>query len=223
MIPAYNEENRIRGVLERYRDFYSSYEIIVVCNGCADSTPEIAEELAREDKRVRVLVFKEKLGKGGAITEGFKSAKGELIGFLDADESVDPENYLKIVTAIRGDVDGAIGSRRATGAKILISQPLMRRTASRVFNVLVRGLFGLNFKDTQCGAKAFRKDAIADVINGVSSIGYEFDVELLWRLQKGGKRIVEVPIVWSHGEGSKFNLKSAPTMLVSMLRIRLME
>ncbi len=224
VIPAYNEEERIEGVLKGYADFYESYEIIVVCNGCSDSTPEIVGDWARRDPRIKVLNFDEKLGKGGAIIEGLKAAEGELIGFLDADESVDAREYLKLVRTIKkSNAGGVIASRRVEGANILVQQSLTRRIASKAFNLLVRSISGLEFQDTQCGAKVFRGKVVKEVINELSSRGYEFDVEILWKLRNKGCSIHEVPIDWKHSGASKFSLLNAPRMLAGLIKIRLKE
>ncbi len=222
VIPAYNEENRIRGVITKYSDFHPSYEIIVVCNGCTDATVPIVEEIARSDFRIKLMVFEEKLGKGGAIMKGFKSASGNYLGFLDSDEAVGPEDYLKLIDAVKNKgFDGAIGSRRIEGAKIISDRSLPRRFASTVFNKLARGITGLEFNDTQCGAKIFRRNPLNEVRGDIYSVGYEFDVELLLRLKKRGYKIVEVPVKWKHGGGSKFSLMHAPSMFVGLLLIRL--
>ncbi|MEE9594019.1 MAG: dolichyl-phosphate beta-glucosyltransferase [Candidatus Hydrothermarchaeales archaeon] len=218
VIPAYNEEDRLGDVLKRYKEFYNSYEIIVVCNGCTDSTPKIAKENAVEDIRVKTLIFKERLGKGGAILEGFKEARGEFLGFLDADESVEPEEYLKLIDTLKTHgFDGAIGSRRAEGAVIISDRSFSRRIASKIFNILVRGITGLKFFDTQCGAKIFKKKTLGAVIDRMNSLGYEFDVELLLRLKRLGYKIAEVPVKWKHSGSSKFSLMHAPAMFVGLL------
>ncbi len=229
VIPAYNEERRIEKVLKSYIDFMDpiygeSYEIIIVCNGCIDDTPEIVREISNRHHKVKPLYFKEKLGKGGAIIEGLKMAKGDFIGFVDADESTSADEYNKMIDMLNDSrIDGVIGSRKIEGSTILVKQPLKRRIASKAFNILVQLMFGLHFKDTQCGAKVFKKEAIASVIEELQSKGFEFDVELLWRLERKGYLIREAPIVWKHDPGSTFNLKQAPTMFMGLLRVRLLK
>lgn len=119
------------------------------------------------------------------------------------------------------DADGVIASRRVKGSQILIKQSLKRRIASKSFNIIVRIIFGLHFKDTQCGAKVFRKEAIKDVLSELKTKGFEFDVELLWRLKKKGYKIIEFPITWKHSEGSTFGLSNAPKMFFSLLKVRI--
>lgn len=220
IIPAYNEQGRIESVVRSYAESFPGQELIVVCNGCADATAALVNELNSSYPQIRLLDFKEKLGKGGAITEGFKAASGDIIGFIDADESVVPEDIAAMINAL-GDCDGLIASRRLKESRIFVKQPLLRRLASKAFNILVRLMFGLNFKDTQCGAKVFKKKAIKDVLPLLKTSGFEYDVELLWRLKKKGYKVREFPITWSHSESSTFSLKNAPGMFFSLLKVRL--
>ncbi len=218
IIPAYNESDRIKSVLTSYAAEFSGQEIIVVFDG-QDTTPDIVEDVAEGCPDIRLLTFHKRLGKGGAIIEGFKAARGDKIGFVDADESVSPKD-LKGMFETLGEVDGVIASRRLPTSKIIVKQPFRRRLASKGFNMLVRTLFGLPFKDTQCGAKVFIRRAICDIIGELETSGFEIDVEILWRLKNKGYRVVEYPITWSHSEGSKFKLSNSCAMFSSLIKIR---
>jgi glycosyltransferase involved in cell wall biosynthesis len=218
IIPAYNESDRIKNVLISYAAEFSGQEIIVVFDG-QDTTPDIVEDVAEGCPDIRLLTFHKRLGKGGALIEGFKAARGDKIGFVDADDSVSPKD-LKGMFETLGEVDGVIASRRLATSKIIVKQPFKRRLASRCFNMLVRTLFGLPFKDTQCGAKVFIRRAICDIIGELETSGFEIDVEILWRLKNKGYRVVEYPITWSHSEGAKFNLSHSCAMFSSLIKIR---
>jgi dolichol-phosphate mannosyltransferase len=220
IIPAYNEESRIESVVKNICDQFPGQEIIVVCNGCIDNTHHILNALRSRYSNMQILNFPQKLGKGGAIIEGFRAAEGEKIGFADADDSVEPGEIEGMFAAL-SEADGVIASRRLSKSIITVQQSIIRRFSSRVFNIIVRALFGLNFKDTQCGVKVFRKEVIKDVLNSLSATGFEFDVELLWKLKSKGYRVVEFPVIWKHVEGSTFRLTNAPVMLLSLLKIRL--
>jgi glycosyltransferase involved in cell wall biosynthesis len=219
IIPAYNEEARINGTIKRLVDGFPGQEIIVVCDG-QDNSKEIVNRLSSEYSNILLLSFDGRLGKGGALVQGFKVAKGQAICFVDADESVSIDDLRGMFKALSG-VDGVIASRRIAGSKILIEQPLERRIASRAFNILVRALFGLPFRDTQCGAKIFKRDAILNVLNEIRTTGFEIDVELLWRLKNKGCKIIEYPITWKHSRGSKFKLSHSNGMFISLLRTRI--
>lgn len=221
IIPAYNEEKRISWVLEEYSKL-NPKEIIVICNGCTDNTPRLVSEFSKRNPKVKMYLSNKKLGKGGAILVGFQKANGEIIAFVDSDDSTTSTEFKKLVTAMVDEkLDGVIGSRRAPGAEILALQPLRRRIASRVFNILVRTMFGLDYRDTQCGIKAFTREAIVDVVGEITCKGFEFDIELLWKLKKKGYRVVEKPIVWRHSKGSTFSLFNAPKMLINLIKVRI--
>lgn len=219
VIPAYNEENRIKNVMTRYLDFFPDFELIVVCDG-TDSTTSIVKKFMNEYPQIKLLEFNERLGKGKGIIEGMKIAGGNRIGFVDSDESIDPGDVGKMVDALSG-ADGVIASRRLKQSRVLIKQSLMRRISSKAFNILVNIIFNLGFEDTQCGAKFFRKEAISDVLNDLKTKEFEFDVELLWKLKKKGYNVVEYPITWKHSEGSSFSLFNGPKMIFSLLKVRL--
>ncbi|VVB63577.1 Glycosyltransferase AglD [uncultured archaeon] len=218
IIPAYNESDRIKSVLVSYAAEFSGQEIIVVFDG-QDTTPDIVEDVADVYPDIRLLTFHKRLGKGGAIIEGFRAARGDKIGFVDADESVSPKD-LKSMFETLGEVDGVIASRKLATSKIIVNQSLRRRLASKGFNMLVRTVFGLPFKDTQCGAKVFIRKAICDIIGELETSGFEIDVEILWRLKNKGYRVVESPITWSHSEGSKFKLCHSFAMFSSLIKLR---
>jgi glycosyltransferase involved in cell wall biosynthesis len=221
IIPAYNETNRIKNVLRSFIAKFPDQEIIVVFDG-QDNTPNIVKDVAKDCPDIRLLTFHKRLGKGGAIIEGFKVARGDKIGFTDADESVSPKDFKGMFENL-GENDGVIASRRLATSKILINQPFKRRLASKGFNMLVRTLFGLPFKDTQCGAKVFMRRAIYDIIDELETSGFEIDVEILWRLKNKGYKIVEYPITWSHSEGSKFKLSHSCAMFSSLIKIRFLK
>jgi len=220
IIPAYNEELRIRRTVEDYTKFFKGdYEFVVVCDG-NDKTAGIVKKMSERDKRIRVIISKERLGKGGGIYRGFDSARGETLGFTDADEGIKPVEYKKVLSNIK-DYDCAIASRRARGARIIRNRPWHIIIVSFIFNRMVNLLFGLGIKDTQCGTKIIKKYVYDSIKQDVFLKGFEFDVEFLWRIKKAGFIIKEVPIVWSHDTRSKTNVKNHPNLLYQTLKLRI--
>ena len=217
IIPAYNEEKRIIPVINNFLNSFSDIELIIVNNGSMDNTTDLIKNY--KTSKVRLLDFKEKLGKGGAIIEGMKIAKGEFIGFSDADQAVMPEDFKKLIKYLKF-YDCAIGSRRIKGADIKIKQSLKRRLSSRIFNVIVNLIFNLKIKDTQCGAKVFRRKTIEKILPRLKIKDFAFDIDLLYNLKILGYKIKELPVNWKHQEGSKFSLTNAPRMFLSLLRLR---
>ena len=148
-----------------------------------------------------------------------KAAATRYIGYMDADGSTSLAEMERLFDRLT-TVDGAIGSRWVPGSVLPVRQGFRRQVESRLFNLLVRLLFGLDYRDTQCGAKAFRREALDAVLPSIRSTGFEFDVELLWRLQRRGCRVEEVPITWENRDESKVGTADAKEMLSGMIRLR---
>lgn len=219
VIPAYNEADRIRRVLEDCRDFHG--QIVVVCDGTDATAAEVRRWSGRHTgpPRITCLEFPHRLGKGGGVLAGIAETSTPCVGFMDADGSVTAREMTRLFSELAG-CDAAIGSRWVEGAWVPEPQPLLRRVESRLFNLGVRMLFGLRFSDTQCGAKVFRRECLDEVLPQLRSRGFEFDVELLWRLARQGYRVREVPIVWRNAGGSKVGAGDTVRMAVQCLRIR---
>lgn len=225
IIPAHNEEKRIRETLNQYAAFFQKkykrdFEIIVVLNGCKDNTLGIVKKVKKKYSQIKYLSFMQS-GKGFAITQGFKIAKGELIGFVDADCSTSPESFYDLVKNING-FGGIIANRWSKGSIIKLKQPLLRRIASRVFNLLIRALFGIKNQDTQCGAKLFKKSAIKKIMPCLGITDWAFDIDLLYHLKKAGYNIKDIPTCWSDKGNSKLNVvKTSLQMFLAIIRLRL--
>jgi len=225
IIPAWNEEERIGRTLSEYINYFSGkycydFEMIVVMDGCTDRTPTIVEEFSKNYPQVKYLIFPERLGKGGGIIEGFKVAAGNVVAFTDADGATEPKELDKLIGM--EDYDVSIGSRWLDGSTIMLNEPLPRRAASRGFNLMVRLLFGLPFKDTQCGAKAFKSYVVKDVINDLGLTNFAFDIDLLCRAMEKGYKVREIPLTWRHSKNSKLNLRKViPTMFLSVIALRI--
>lgn len=228
IIPAYNAEKIIRATLEDYvlhfsQEYDQDFEIVVVTNGCQDMTPNIVTEFCHEYPNIRQKTFDGRIGKGGAVIEGFKAASGDIVGFVDADNATRPPDLHKLIRQM-GESDAAIGSRWLPDSNVVVKQPLSRRVASRGFNLLVRVFFGLPFADTQCGAKVFKRHAVDSVVNELRTPGFAFDIELLHKIKRRGYKIKEIAITWQDSERSTLNLKAtAPTMFLALLRLRLLD
>jgi dolichol-phosphate mannosyltransferase len=218
VIPAYNEENRIQLLFDEITVFDG--ELIVVCDG-TDRTADCVRLIAagRQDLMIRCLEFDHRLGKGGGVIEGLKVAQTPLVGYFDADGSTSVGEMQRLFSQLSHS-DGAIGSRWVSGSMLRVRQGILRRMESRVFNLLIRLLFGLTFNDTQCGAKVFKKSAIDTVLPQMTSRGFEFDVELLWRLQQAGYLVTEVPIVWQNKGDSRVQKRDMIRMLKGLFAIR---
>ncbi len=226
IVPAYNEEKRIKETLLKYVEFFSTmktnFEILVMMDGCTDKTPDIVKDVSSKYSCVKYMEYDKRLGKGSAVILGFKKAEGDVVSFTDADNSIKPEEFYKLVQHMN-ICDAAISSRYMKGSVILNRQGGLRRIGSRAFNMIVKFLFSLPFKDTQCGAKVFKRSVIENIIPEMKSRGFEFDAELVWRVRRHGFVIQEIPIIWENKAGSTLRTLSSLSMLFEILRIRFFE
>lgn len=227
LIPAYNEEARIGPVLREYVAYFRAsyrgeFRLVVVLNGCRDRTLDVVRAAAAETGGIEWLEFPAPIGKGGALIEGLKLApETDLIGYVDADGATPPRALHDLVTRIPGYAC-VIGSRWLPGSRLGEEQPWKRRVASRAFHLCVQSLFWMNIRDTQCGAKVMRREAIERIHADLRTADLAFDINLLYCLKRAGFRVLEVPTEWTDKIGSKIRLgRSSLTMFLSIVRLRL--
>jgi dolichyl-phosphate beta-glucosyltransferase len=209
VIPCFNEAARIGDTVRSTLDYLSAEspdaELIVVNDGSTDATPTIVREaLSGAKVQTQLLENFPNRGKGAAVRSGLLAAKKPIGLFFDADLSTPLSEIPKVIEPIAsGDVDLAFGSRALDRRLIGVRQPWRREQAGRVFNLIVRLATGMPFWDTQCGFKAFRLDVCRPILEKAHTIGFAFDVELLFLAQRAGLRLREIPVRWNHAEGSK--------------------
>ncbi|HBG47000.1 MAG TPA: hypothetical protein DDW94_08435 [Deltaproteobacteria bacterium] len=225
IIPAYNEEALIGTSLKKAVDYLSlkfpSYEIIVVCDGCKDSTPAIALNAASVNPRIKVIDRKENRGKGYSVKEGCLAASGEYVLFTDADLSTPMEEIGKLTHELEAGADIAIGSRAHPASEIMVHQAWLRESMGKVFNLFVRVFALKGLKDTQCGFKGFKREAARKIFPMQTIDGFSFDVEVLYIALKYGYLIREVPVKWLNRPDSRVNALLHPLqMLIDLVKIR---
>ncbi len=204
VIPMLDEAERIPATLAALADSaLGDAELILVDDGSTDgSGPIAAEGLEALDLRGRVVSVPHR-GKGAAVTRGAVEASGDTIVFVDADLSTDIASVERVVEAVeQPGADIAIGSRRHPDSVIATPQPLTRELAGRGFNLLARAMGLTTLRDTQCGLKAFTRDAARATLAPVSTKGYCFDIEVLLHARRAGLTVVEVPVTWRHDPAS---------------------
>ncbi len=229
VIPAYNEERRLAPTVEKvvahlFAQPWTS-ELIVVDDGSADRTAELARELlAGAPMPCRVLVNERNRGKGHSVRRGMTESSGRLALFSDADLSTPIEHATDLMAAIERGADIAIGSRVAPGADIEVHQPILREMAGRMFSVAQRGILGTHIMDTQCGFKLFTREAIELVFPHQQLERWAFDAELIFIALRLGLKVVEVPVRWRNDQETKVNaLSDGMTMVADLARIRRMH
>lgn len=225
VIPAYNEQDRIRPTLQQYAAHFSAiygdgFEIVVVLNGCRDGTRHVVEEVARDAPQVRLIEFVAALGKGGAIWEGFASARGHRLAFVDADNMVRAPETEKLIRAL--DTHDVAIADRFSGRGQREGQPLGRRMIGLLSRFWVRRFLGLPYSDTQCGAKAFRAAAWRAVAPSVVERSWAFDLDVLALVHRLGFSVAEVSVRWHHvAAGSKLRAwRDVPQTYLATFRIR---
>jgi dolichol-phosphate mannosyltransferase len=198
VIPTYNEVENLADLLERLRRSTPDVDVLVVDDNSPDGTGALADSLAADDPQVRVLHRPEKQGLGAAYGEGFRVALAagyDLIGEMDADGSHQPEELPRLLAAA-ADADLVIGSRWVPGGSVL-NWPWHRRALSRAGNLYTRVLLGMGVRDATAGFRIFRRQTLETVhLDEVQSLGYVFQVELVYRTLSAGLRVREVPIAF---------------------------
>jgi len=225
IIPAYNEGARVGATLEKVLAHVAKLgwdaEIIAVDDGSRDNTVEIIRGYAEKNPRLRLLQNPGNRGKGYSVRNGMLHAQGELLLFSDADLSAPIEEADKLFGAIAGGADIAIGSRWLRRDLQTQRQPFYRQIFGRIFNLMLRITLGLTFKDTQCGFKAFTRDAAMQIFPLQKIERWGFDPELLYLARKLKFKVAEVPVEWAHSEGTRISpLRDGTRMFLEMLKIR---
>jgi dolichyl-phosphate beta-glucosyltransferase len=225
VIPAYNESTRIADTLAKAlvycRQRGWNVEFLVVNDGSTDGTAQMVRRLSESFPELRLLENPGNRGKGFSVRNGMLHAMGDVLLFSDADFSSPIEEAGKLFAAIASGADIAIGSRWMNTDLQVRKQPLHRQLFGRAFNLALRLVLGLHFKDTQCGFKAFSRHA-ADAVFPLQNIDrWGFDPELLYLARKFDLKVVEIPVKWAHRDGTRINpLRDGLHMLLELFRIR---
>ena len=226
VIPAYNEERRLPRTLEQIHAYFAQqegeYELLVVDDGSADATAELAEAMLRQFQCGKVLKNGRNRGKGYSVRQGVFAARGEFILFTDADLSTPIQEIEKLLPSLQAGYDIAIGSRGLRESDVQAHQPFYREYMGKCFNLFAK-IFGLTrFADTQCGFKCFRAAAARDIFARQQIDHFSFDVEVLFLAAKRGYAVQEVPIQWFNEPHSRVNaIVDAARMFSDLVKIRI--
>ena len=225
VIPAYNESERIRATLDKILTYIQKQgwdaEILVVNDGSTDATEQIVQACAAGHPELRLLQNPGNRGKGYSVRNGMLHATGEMILFSDADLSSPIEEADKLFVALAEGNDVAMGSRWLRTELQTQRQPLHRQLYGRIFNLALRIMLGLHFRDTQCGFKAFTRRATQLIFPLQHIERWGFDPEILFLARKFGLKVKEVPVKWAHREGTRINpLRDGIRMFFEVLKIR---
>jgi glycosyltransferase involved in cell wall biosynthesis len=226
IIPSKNEEFRlIPHVPAMYKllqqSFKDKFEIIIVINNTTDHSESLLRRLKTQNQLDNLHIYNmgKASGKGDAVFFGVEKSKGEIVGFIDADGSSPTSELFKLYNYLEehNTFDAVISSRYIKGSKITGGLPLFRFFLSRMFNLTAQFLFGLPFKDTQCGLKLFRAHAIKTIKDDVVAKGWTFDVNILVALKEYGFKVKELPTKWIFKDGSKLVVHKVAAAVIDEL------
>jgi len=222
VVPAYNQRARsTRAAVAAGRFLDAHYgdqaELIVVDDGSGPEQRLRAEDLPHG---AMLVVHPQNLGKGGAIRSGVGRARGENVVFTDSDLPFGLEPLATTLDWLRAGADIVIGDRLHPESQAEIDVTSTRRASSVVYTWMVRRLCGLDYPDTQCGYKGYRRDVAQYLFSRLEVTSFAFEVEVLLRARAAGYRIRRQPLHLLNDEDSSVRLtRHAPRMLLDVLRI----
>lgn len=218
VIPAFNEESVISHTLTEVLAFlqnnFQSFEVIVVNDASSDKTTDIVSHFSQ----VILLHNQRNHGKGYSVAKGMKIAQGDLLLFMDADNSTriaELTNFLKFIP----NYQVVIGSRAISQAQVVTRQPAWKVFFGRFGNWLIQLFLLPGIKDTQCGFKLFTKD-VKNIFQHLKINDWGFDFELLFLAKKKNFQIKELGVVWKNNFDSKVKFSTYFKTLMQVLKVR---
>ena len=222
VFPAHNEAGKIEAAVRETKQalavITAAYEILIAEDGSTDGTADLARRIAAEDPSVRHIHSDERLGRGKALNRAFKSARGDILMYMDVDLSTDLSYVKPLINAIRVErYDFATGSRLMKESDV--KRSFKRHILSTAFNFLVRVILRSKLRDHQCGFKSFRKEALMRIVDEIEDEHWFWDTELLVRAPRRGYRVKEIPVTWTDkgAAGTKVNTFNDSTSMFSKI------
>jgi len=210
VIPTYNEKDNIEIICNRLREAVDYADILIADDNSPDSTGEVADQMADKDPHIHVMHRTAKNGLGAAYLAGFRWGldRGyEALVEMDADGSHQPEQLPALLDALQ-DADMVKGSRYVPGGTV-VNWPKSRELLSRGGSLWTRLMIGVPVKDITGGYNAFRAETLRKIIPEISSVGYNFQVDLTWHVISSGMTVAEVPITFTERERGKSKMSGS--------------
>lgn len=224
VIPVYNEEKELeehtlklyKFLKETLSDF--NWQITIADNASVDKTAQIGQDLAYRYKEINFIHLPQK-GRGRAVKKAWRESKADILSYMDVDLSTDLKHFPPLIKSLISGYDIAIGSRLLPNS-IVFHRTLKREIISRLYNLLIKLLFGTCFSDAQCGFKAVTKKVVKELLPYIENNGWFMDSELLILGEKAGYIIYEEPVAWQDNPGSTVRvLKTAWEDLQGLWRL----
>jgi dolichyl-phosphate beta-glucosyltransferase len=223
VVPAFREEGRIGATVARLRRDLAAVaadgglEVVVVDDGSGDATADEARAAGAD----QVVRLERNSGKGAAVRAGMLAARGRVIGFTDADLAYAPIQLLGLLHQVEAGWDVVVGNRRHTKARTLVRAGRTREIGSRVVNLATHALLLGQYRDTQCGLKAFRSDVARLLFSSGRVDGFAFDIELFHLVERHRLSLAEVPVEVENSERSTVRAaRDGIRLLRDLLRVR---
>ena len=223
VVPAYRESARIARTVEQLHAVLGDVarsgglEVVVVDDGSGDDTAEHARAAGAD----QVIVQPENRGKGAAVRAGMLAAHGRAVAFTDADLSYPPDQLLRLLAEVESGWDMVVGSRKHVETTTLVRNRRLREVSGRVFNTLTLAVLLGQYRDTQCGLKAFRSDAARLLFSHTHVDGFAFDVELFHLAERYRLSLAEVPVELANSSTSSVRVGvDALRMVRDLFRVR---
>jgi len=225
VVPVYNEEKILeKSISTLYnfleKNFKYDWNIIIADNASKDNTLEVANSLSKKYKKVKILHLNQK-GRGRALRIAWTKSDADIVSYMDVDLSTDLSFFPIMIDSLIQGYDVATGSRLMEGAEI--KRSFKRELLSRGYNVLVRLILGVKYKDSQCGFKAVKREIVNDVVPEVRDNNWFFDSELLFRSHMKGYKIKEIPVKWIEDEDSRVKIVSTVTNYLKSIAVLRLE
>ncbi len=200
------------------------HEVLLIVEASPDDSLALARDIAARHAGWQAIDNGPQRGKGHAVRSGIRRARGDIVCYMDADLSTDPAAIPQMLALFdrHPATDVIIGDRRHPRSRVLAAQPRARVRLSRLFNLLVRGLFPcIQTMDTQCGFKAFRSAAAARIFAAQRLDGFAFDVEVLVLAARLGCELRAMPVDWTDAPHSTVRaFRHGARMALDLLRLR---
>ncbi len=211
VLPMYNEWDNIEKAISILRtlarELANDYEIVIVDDASTDSSGDLVEAIAKRSDDISFYRLEKNTKFGGAFAKGFKSASKDVIVYMDSDMPVSVADILESYPLIK-DYDIVTGC-----SKVKKGDTFKRKIISKVYNLLVQGLFGLSVKDINSGYKIVRREFIED-IKFVSRSPF-VDVELFIHAKKKGGKVKQFPLVFQSRSGGRSHISALPIIVAT--------
>ena len=225
VIPAYNEEQTIRAILERVAATGIPNEIVVVDDGSTDRTRQILEELAQQQAvpGLKIFYHERNQGKGAALRTAFQHATGDVIIIQDADLEYDPRHYPELLQPIDEGLADVVYGSRFLGAP---RRPILfwNMVANKILTLVTNILYNTILSDMETGYKVFKREVVTDM--PLHARSFDFEPEFTAKVLKRGYRIFEVPIAFNprdYTEGKKIKAHDGVIALWTLLKYRFVD